>query len=116
MHRLGFVIALGIAAPAHAGWFGPSDRDECLIEAAKNSTAQGVRLAASVCYRKFPPTKRDCEIEAKEWHSRQAQPDPIPAGASYWGLVGLPDPEAKPPVDRSPQIGHCPDTYPAMFN
>ena len=96
--RLSFLVATLATAPAHAGWFGPSDRDECMADAAKKPTNDGVRLAMMLCRKNFPPSKRDCEVEAEDWRK----------GVKYDWNAGT---RSYPPVPP----GHCPDAYPALF-
>ncbi len=40
---------------AHAGWFGPSNYQECLLEEMRGQSPYMLPSAAAVCNRKFPP-------------------------------------------------------------
>lgn len=75
MKHLLVLALLGVPGWAHAGWFGPSDRDECLADAAKNAkTDSGVKIAAGLCYKQFPPMKRDCEADSRRWKAANGFP------------------------------------------
>ena len=93
------VLVWSAIPPAQAGWFGPSDRDECLADAAKNSkTENGVRLAILLCRKNFPPTKKDCEQDAER----------EPPQRQYPWITRTYTPPSLP-------IPYCHSTYPAMF-
>jgi hypothetical protein len=48
---------LGWPAPGKAGWFGPSDYDECILESMKGVTSDDAAShIARSCRRKFPPS------------------------------------------------------------
>lgn len=97
------------ATPALAGWFGPSDRDECMVEAAKSARTQsGLGILIRDCYAKFPPPRRVCESIAAE-----ASKAPPPSGYTYNWSTG-----ERIPVDPEPESSEsvkCRSLYPAMF-
>jgi hypothetical protein len=96
--RLSALLVMLVTTQAHGGWFGPSNLSECLTEAVKRRTAEGVRLATRLCQQNFPPTKKDCEDEARAW--RDAKVYEFDQGT----VTLMPVP-----------AGHCSTTYPWMF-
>lgn len=54
-------LAMTASSPAHAGWFGPSTYEDCVLEHMKEaSNANAAALIAMACRKKFPePTKKD---------------------------------------------------------
>lgn len=53
-----FVFIFFYSSVATAGWFGPSNFDECVIEGMKGQDKSMVRLVAKMCEKKFPFEKQ----------------------------------------------------------
>ncbi|GAB6111556.1 hypothetical protein [Desulfomicrobium salsuginis] len=53
-----FVFIFFYSSVATAGWFGPSNFDECVIEGMKGQDKSMVRLVAKMCEKKFPFEKK----------------------------------------------------------
>lgn len=80
-------IALGlwcatVSATAGAGWFGPSNYDECILEHLKGvSSDMGARMVAASCAKQFPPKKvADTAGPPKDKRPAQVPDDPRPGG------------------------------------
>lgn len=54
---------LGFSSVASAGWFGPSNYDECILEGVKDAkTTAAASLVAQACRNKFPPKQQQAPI------------------------------------------------------
>jgi hypothetical protein len=76
------ILGFALAGTAGAGWFGPSNYDECILEHLKGvSSDMGARMVAASCAKQFPP-KKVVETAAPPKDTRPAQvPDgPRPGG------------------------------------
>lgn len=50
---------------AHAGWWGPSNYDECILESMKGVTSDvAARNIVAACRRKFPEADTSCTLRA----------------------------------------------------
>lgn len=71
-------VIIGLPLSGYAGWFGPSDFDECMVEEMKGQPSNAYAHVYTLCRKRFPleePEKKKVAIKAGQleysWHLGQ---------------------------------------------
>jgi hypothetical protein len=78
MRKLLIAAGLMISLPAYAGWFGPANYDECVLDTMKGQREYMMSSAESACRTRFPYTQKELDYLSAIEEQRKIQFSKLP--------------------------------------